>query len=133
MTDKIKHLDYIQQTITRMATVSFQIKARNIGLVSAILAFSAGKHDVTFLWVALLPAVMQWFLDSFYLRQEPLYHALYNDVRTDKPEIEDLSMDIYRYEYNPRMNRLKVMFSQTLLCFHGIVLAVIILAMCLLR
>jgi hypothetical protein len=39
MTDKIKHLDYIQATITRMATVSFQIKTWNIGLVTAVFAF----------------------------------------------------------------------------------------------
>ena len=37
-TDKSKHLDYIQQTITRRATVSFQIKAWNICLVTAVLA-----------------------------------------------------------------------------------------------
>jgi hypothetical protein len=34
--NKIKHLDYIQTTISRMATVSFQIKAWNIGLVTAL-------------------------------------------------------------------------------------------------
>gem|GEM_PF-2889361 len=28
MTNKIKHLDYIQQNIPRMATVSFRVKAR---------------------------------------------------------------------------------------------------------
>jgi hypothetical protein len=76
MTDKIKHLDYIQQTITRMATVSFQIKAWNIGLVTAVLAFAAGDKNSTFLWVALLPAVMLWFLDSFYLRKEYLFSSL---------------------------------------------------------
>jgi hypothetical protein len=58
MTDKIKHLDYIQQTITRMATVSFQIKAWNIGLVTAVLAFAAGDKNPAFLWAALLPAVV---------------------------------------------------------------------------
>jgi hypothetical protein len=48
MTDKIKHLDYIQQTITRMATVSFQIKTWNIGLVTAVLAFAAGDKNPAF-------------------------------------------------------------------------------------
>jgi hypothetical protein len=42
-------------------------------------------------------------------------------------------MDTRSYENDPHTNRLAVMFSQTLLCFHGIVLAVIILAMCLLQ
>jgi len=134
MTDnKIKHLDYIQQTITRMATVSFQIKAWNIGLVTAVLAFAAGDKNPAFLWVALLPAVMLWFLDSFYLRKERLYHALYDAVRRADSTVEELSMDIHHYENEQDKKRWKVLFSETLLSFHGTVLAVVLLAMCLLR
>jgi hypothetical protein len=134
MTDiKIKHLDYIQQTITRMATVSFQVKAWNIGLVTAILAFAAKDRDASFLWVALLPAVMLWFLDSFFLRQERLYRALYDAVRTDDPTIDDLSMNTHSFVHKPFVQRLTVMFSETLLCFHGTVLAVVVVAMLLLH
>lgn len=142
MTDKIKHLDYIQQTITRMAMVSFQIKAWNIGLVTAVLAFAAGDKNSTFLWAAFLPALMLWYLDSFFLRQERLYRALYDDVRNKAPESIDFSMDTKPYEKikdadghdvdNPFMKRSNVMFSHTLKYFHGIVLVVIILAMCIL-
>jgi hypothetical protein len=133
MTDKIKHLDYIQQTITRMATVSFQIKAWNIGLVTAVLAFAAGDKNPAFLWAALLPAVMLWFLDSFYLRQERLYRALYDAVRAVDSTVEDFSMDTTPYTNLPHTKRWKVLFSETLLSFHGTVLAVVLLAMCLLR
>jgi hypothetical protein len=86
---------------------------------------------------------MLWYLDSFFLRQERLFRALYDDVRKKSPESIDFSMDTKSYEKtkddnnqdkdHPRIKRLNVMFSQTLLCFHGIVLAVIILAMLLLR
>jgi hypothetical protein len=89
--EKIKHLDYIQQTITRMATVSFQIKAWNIGLVTAVLAFAAGDKNPAFLWAAFFPAMMLWFLDSFYLRQERLYRALYDTVRMTNSMVDDLS------------------------------------------
>jgi len=132
MTDKIKHLDYIQQTITRMATVSFQIKAWNIGLVTAVLAFAAGDKNPDFLWAALLPAVMLWFLDSFYLRQERLYRALYDDVRVVDSKVEDFCMDTRPYSNQPNVQRWKVIFSETLLSFHGTVLLVVMLAMCLL-
>jgi hypothetical protein len=137
--NKIKHLDYIQQTITRMATVSFQIKAWNIGLVTAVLAFAAGDKNPAFLWAAFLPALMLWFLDSFYLRQERLYRALYDDVRKEKSTIEIFSMDTKPYEKikdtngadidNPRMNRWEIVKSQTLIYFHGTILLVIALAM----
>lgn len=133
MTDKIKHLDYIQQTITRMATVSFQVKAWNIGLVTAILAFAAKDRDASFLWAALLPAVMLWFLDSFFLRQERLYRALYDAVRTDDPTIKGFSMDTHAFKDAANVQRWKVMFSETLLSFHGTVMAVVLLTMLLLN
>jgi hypothetical protein len=133
MTDKIKHLDYIQQTITRMATISFQIKAWNIGLVTAVLAFAAGDKNSAFLWVALLPAMMLWFLDSYYRRQERLFRALYDAVRAADSTVGDFSMDTRPYATAPNMQRWRVMFSETLLPFHGTVLAVVVLAMCLLR
>lgn len=132
MTDKIKHLDYIQQTIARMAAVSFQVKAWNIGLVTAILAFAAKDRDPSFLWAALLPAAMLWFLDSYYLRQERLYRKLYDAVRADDPIIKDLSMDTRLFKDLPDVQRPKVMFSETLLSFHGTVLGVVVLAMVLL-
>ncbi len=133
MIDKIKHLDYIQQTITRMATVSFQVKTWNIGLVTAILAFAAKDRDSSFLWAALLPAVMLWFLDSFFLRQERLYRKLYDAVRTGNANIEELSMDTEAFKDAPNVQRLKVIFSETLVSFHGTVLAVVVLAMLLLH
>ncbi len=133
MTDKIKHLDYIQQTIARMATVSFQVKTWNIGLVTAILAFAAKDRDPSFLWAALLPAVMLWFLDSFFLRQERLYRKLYDAVRADDPLIKDFSMDTGVFKDAPNVRRLKVIFSETLVSFHGTVLAVVVLAMVLLH
>lgn len=133
MTDKIKHLDYIQQTITRMATVSFQVKTWNIGLVTAILAFAAKDRDPSFLWAALLPAAMLWFLDSFFLRQERLYRKLYDAVRTGDANIEELSMDTEAFKDAPNVQRLKVIFSETLVSFHGTVLAVVVLAMLLLH
>ena len=134
MTDnKIKHLDYIQQTITRMATVSFQIKAWNIGLVTAVLAFAAGDKNPAFLWAAFFPALMLWILDSFYLRQERLYRALYDAVRVADSTVEEFSMDISSYKNEKGMKRWQVLFSETLLYFHGTLLVVVLLAMCLLR
>ena len=129
MSDTQKHLDYIQQTIARLATVSFQIKAWNIGLVTAILAFAARDRAPVFLWAAFLPACMMWYLDSFYLRQERLYRLLYDAVRKSDPLIDDFSMDTRPFTGNPRTGRLRVFFSETLFSFHGTVLAVILMAM----
>lgn len=131
MSDLHKHLDYLQQTTTRMATVSFQIKTWNVGLVTAILAFAARDRAPEFLWAAFFPALMLWYLDSFYLRQERLFRALYDAVRKGE-SVEPFAMDTSPYAENPSMQRRRVFFSETLLSFHGTILAVIVLAMLLL-
>ena len=78
--EKIKHLEFIQAIITRMNTNSFQIKGWMITIVSAILALYASTKNHYFVLVAILPTVIFWFLDAYYLWQERKFRGLYNDV-----------------------------------------------------
>lgn len=67
MESKIEHLKMIQGIITRMNTNSFQIKGWTITLVSALLALYANSRKVTYIFIALIPVLIFWFLDSYYL------------------------------------------------------------------
>lgn len=78
--DKIKHLEFIQGVVTRMNQNSFQMKGWMVALVSAILAIYASTQKHAFVLVALLPALVFWFLDTYYLAQERKFRGLYNDV-----------------------------------------------------
>jgi len=78
--NQIKHLEFIQNVITRMNTNSFQIKSWSVTLVSALLAIFASTKNDYFILVAIFPAVVLWFLDTFYLMQENKFRGLYNDV-----------------------------------------------------
>jgi hypothetical protein len=81
MTDeKIKHLEFIQGVITRMNTNSFQMKGWMVAIVSAILAIFASTKNHDFVLVAILPALIFWFLDAYYLQQERKFRGLYDDV-----------------------------------------------------
>jgi len=61
--------------------------------VAALLALTAKDGNPHFAWVALLPSVIFWLLDAYYLRQERLFRALYDSVRV-RPENEiDFSLD----------------------------------------
>ena len=81
MTDaQLKHLEFIQNVITRMNTNSFQIKGWSVTLVSALLAIFATTKNDYFVLVAIFPAVVFWFLDTYYLMQERKFRGLYNDV-----------------------------------------------------
>ncbi|MFH1653357.1 MAG: hypothetical protein ABIE74_04795 [Pseudomonadota bacterium] len=81
MTDeKIKHLEFIQNVITRMNTNSFQIKEWTVAITSALLAVYAATNNNYFILVSVFPIIIFWFLDSYYLTQERKFRALYNDV-----------------------------------------------------
>ena len=81
MTDEqLKHIEFIQNVITRMNTNSFQIKGWTITLVSALLAIFVSTKNDYFVLVAIFPAVVLWFLDAYYLMQERKFRALYDDV-----------------------------------------------------
>ena len=63
---KMKHLEFIQATITRMNQNSFQIKGWMITIVSALLALYANSENVVYILVAIVPAIIFWFLDAYY-------------------------------------------------------------------
>ena len=109
--DKIKHLEFIQGVITRMGSNSFQMKGWMVVIVSALLAIYANDNTKNGLYVlfAILPTVIFWGLDAYYLQQERKFRGLYNDVagltkKPNKKEIEPFAMrpDLYiggKYSY----------------------------------
>jgi hypothetical protein len=83
---QIKHLEMIQAVMTRMAQNSFTYKGWAITLVAGIFALAAGGGiGSRFALTALLPALVFWGLDGYYLRQERLFRKLYDDVRNAEP------------------------------------------------
>lgn len=84
MEEKIKHLEFIQNIITRMNSNSFTIKGWMITIVSALLALYANSSNEIFMFIAIVPAFIFWLLDAFYLTQERRFRCLYNDVIYDR-------------------------------------------------
>ena len=94
MENKRKHLEMIQDVITRMAKNSFLLKGWSVTLTAAIFALAGNKDSPVVLpLIALLPIIMFWYLDGYFLHQERLFRKLYDHVR-ELPESEvDFSMD----------------------------------------
>ena len=90
--EKLKHLEFIQNVITRMNSNSFTIKGWCITIVSAFLALYASSKNVDILLTGLPTILIFWYLDSFYLTQERRYRELYIDK-----DIEDFSMNASKY------------------------------------
>ncbi|MCH7534880.1 MAG: hypothetical protein IH948_03905 [Bacteroidetes bacterium] len=99
---QVRHIELIQNIITRMARNSFTIKSWAITTVSAILVFAFKSNDSDwYQLVALIPTFTFWGLDGYYLRREILFRKLYDSVRTaqvDNEYIERFSMNTKPYE-----------------------------------
>ena len=82
---------------------SFQLKGWMITIVSALLALYAGSGNVLYIWAALVPTVLFWMLDAYYLQQERKFRGVYNDVAELTPEesrieIKEFDMPIQKYQ-----------------------------------
>ena len=116
---RLKHLEMIQQVITRMAGNSFLIKGWSVTLMSALLALSFKEGSKDMAWIALLPWLMFWILDGFFLRQERLFRKLWDARRVeDQAKPTDFDMDTGSVAEQAG-SWLSVIFSKTLLIFHG--------------
>ena len=113
--NKRKHLEFIQNVITRMNTNSFFIKGWMVTLVSALFALAAKDSDPRYVLVTYLAIPIFWLLDGFYLSQERQYRKLYDAVRA--AETTDFSMNASAYATGWD-TWLATVFSRTLLVLY---------------
>lgn len=119
MDAKLKHLEFIQNVITRMNSNSFLIKGWTITLVSALFALAAKDANINFVLISYIVIPIFWILDGFFISIERQYRDLYNDVaKKDENEV-DFNMDTSKYNNGKRTWILGI-FSKTLNLFYGI-------------
>ncbi len=88
--EKLKHLEFIQNVITRMNTNSFHIKGWTITIASAIFALYATTKNNSFILLGIFPTLIFWFFDAYYLTQERKFRGLYDDVAGISENPKDL-------------------------------------------
>lgn len=98
MEAKLKHLEFIQGVINRLADNSFRIKRWAVILVAALLFLLAREGRVEFAWIGLAPVLVFWGLDGYFLQKEQQYRDLYAHVRTLHPSKIDFSMDVNAFQ-----------------------------------
>lgn len=125
MEAKLKHLDFAQAVINRMAGNSFLIKGWSVTLVSAVFAIAVKDGNPGLVPVAYLPVFAFWFLDAYFLRQERMYRKLYDVVRLkDESAIDfDLNATAFAAEVQGYGGTVA---SVTLRWFHGSLLLVVL-------
>lgn len=122
-----KHLEFLQNNISRMNQCSTKMKTWAITIVSAFLALfgssinSEGPGNKAFIFIAIFPTFLFWMLDSFYLAKERRFIENYNFcaniLNENKIKINDYEISPNKFK-NKRNNFFVVMFSLTELLFY---------------
>jgi hypothetical protein len=125
--NKIKHLEFIQLTITRMNVNSFMVKGWLVTLVAAIFVLSNKDANPMFLWFTPFISILFWILDAFFVSTERKYRSLYDEVRIKQEVDIDYSMDVSKYE-SGRNSFFMSLLSITMMLFYPVVIAASIIA-----
>ena len=127
MESKLKHLEIIQGVVNRLATDSFRLKGWTVVLVTALFVLLAKEDRLNVAYIALIPVLVFWGLDGYYLWQERLFRALYDDVRTLKESEIDFSMDTRAFRTGCKGAWHGSTLSITLVPFYGALIIAIVL------
>lgn len=103
------YLTILQAVIARMAANSSSCKTWCITIVSAILVVVADKAKPSYVWIALVPTVLFFGLDSYYLALERLFRDQYNDF-IRKLHLNSASIDDV-FIVNPGAGPLKMLVA----------------------
>lgn len=122
MEAKLKHLEFIQAVIGRMAQNSFLFKGWAITIAAGLSAFGAADTKHALLAIALVSTVMFWGLDGYYLWLERRFIELYASVAVAPEDEIDFLMRIDRTK--PLRTWFKTCWRPHLWVFYGAIVAV---------
>src|SRR6266852_379638 len=96
MERKLKHLEFIQAAISRMATNSFLFKGWAVTIAAALSAFAAVESRVALLTIAIVSTTMFWAMDGYYLWLDRGFINLHKQVAVKNENEIDFSMQIHK-------------------------------------
>jgi hypothetical protein len=114
----LKEIDIIQDIINRMVSNSFMIKGWTITLVVVTLLLKGTeKYQV---WLAFIPLLAFWLLDTYFLWQEKMYRELYDWVRNNRLKTDEYLFDMNACRFKDSVqSKIRIMFFITLGWFYG--------------
>lgn len=131
MDAKLKHLEFIQAAIARMATNSFLFKGWAITIATGLAAFGTAKDKPALLLVALIPTLLFWALDGYYLWLERGFVALHQQVAAKNEADIDFRMDIDKT--NAASKWFKTCWRPHVWLFYGSIMVIDAIGICVIR
>ena len=97
-------------------------------LVAALFVLSIGQGRIDLAAIGIVPVLLFWGLDGYFLWQERLFRALYDHVRGLEDGEVDFSMKTNAFRTGWQRSWFGTTFSGTLTLFYGALLAAIAIA-----
>ena len=115
-----QHLEFIQNTISRLNTNSFIIKGWVITVTSGLVAFASSTNNFYTYIITLIPITSFWILDTSFLQQERKFRKLYDEIVKSNPLIPDyeINLDHNFIKASSRVKFFRVGFSVTMSAFY---------------
>jgi len=80
-------------------------------------------------WIALIPLLIFWFLDAYFLWQERMYRKLYDWVIKNRLETDEYLLDMNAYRFKEKVqSKFSIMFSLTEGWFYGSVAILVVIS-----
>jgi len=120
--NRVKHLEMIQSVISRLGTDSFLIKGWAVTVSGAFVGFAIGEKSWGLALAGVVPALLFWGLDAYFLRAERHFRALHEAVRTSEAGVPPFFMAATSSEFKPSSPKCswpKALISWTLVLFYG--------------
>ncbi len=126
-----KEIDLIQSVINRMAHNSFMLKGWLVTILVAVLALTKDTlltNNIEYLsLILILPLIVFWYLDAFFLHKERCYRKLYDWVIKNRMKTDDHMYSLNYKRFEKEVNNIFcIMFSKTLFPFYGITALILI-------
>jgi hypothetical protein len=128
----VKYLDYLQAAIARMAANGFTAKGWSITLTTALLGIAVKDGNNQFALVGLVPVLLFWSLDAYFLALERRFRSLFGTaaaaVMADTPVSAQMAVAPIRLP-----DIVTTAVRPAVLLIHGTLAATLLIAFLLLR
>ena len=130
--DDRNYISLLQENINRMASNSANCKTWLITILAALLAVQASLPELRGLvWIALIPTVLFYFLDSYYLGLERRFIKIEERFINEKRAGHDTTQMHYDFKTKSIMSDRKATFyamgSTSTWLFYLTIIAIVIL------
>lgn len=119
--ERMKFLEFIQNTISRMNTNSSQIKTMCITIISALFAVYAASQNKQMILIAFIPLFLCCLLDMYYLWQERKFRDFYTEAIKEQSIIQDFDLSSFKNYQKGFLSYMKVFFSHSIWLFYGLI------------